>query len=89
MPRLPHSPWFDLPNNIWWWLQIMKLSTVQRSALFSYFIPLGTKYFHSNFHYHYKINFHCSKLKRTSPFYTTFEIKDKVLQFLISTSAIR
>jgi hypothetical protein len=25
MPRPPHSPWFDLPNNIWWWVQIMNM----------------------------------------------------------------
>jgi hypothetical protein len=29
MPRPPHSPWFDLPINIWWWVQIMKLPIVQ------------------------------------------------------------
>jgi hypothetical protein len=27
-PCPPHSPWFDLPNNIRWWVQIMKLPTV-------------------------------------------------------------
>jgi hypothetical protein len=21
MPCPAHSPWFDLPNNIWWWVQ--------------------------------------------------------------------
>jgi hypothetical protein len=25
MPRPPHSPWLDLPNDIWGWVQIMKL----------------------------------------------------------------
>jgi hypothetical protein len=25
MPHPPSSPWFDLPNNIWWWVRIMKL----------------------------------------------------------------
>jgi hypothetical protein len=29
MPRPPHSPWLDLPNDIWGWAQIMKLLTVQ------------------------------------------------------------
>jgi hypothetical protein len=43
MPRPPHSPWFDLPNTIWWWVQIMKLPTVQLSALSRYFIPLRSK----------------------------------------------
>jgi hypothetical protein len=36
-PRPPHSPWFDLPNNIWWWVQIMKLPIVQ--------LPLSSRYF--------------------------------------------
>jgi hypothetical protein len=27
----PHSPWFDLPNNIWWLVLIMKLSILQLS----------------------------------------------------------
>jgi hypothetical protein len=44
MPRPSHSPWFDLPNNIWWWVQIMKLPTVQLSASSRYFIPLRSKY---------------------------------------------
>jgi hypothetical protein len=25
MPCPPHSPWFDHPNNIWWWVNIIKL----------------------------------------------------------------
>jgi hypothetical protein len=29
MPCPPHSPWLDLPNDIWGWAQIMKLLTVQ------------------------------------------------------------
>jgi hypothetical protein len=28
MPRPPHSPWFRLPNDIWGWIQNMKLLTV-------------------------------------------------------------
>jgi hypothetical protein len=40
MPRPPHSPSFDLPNNIWRWVQIMKLPTVQLSPFSRYFIPL-------------------------------------------------
>jgi hypothetical protein len=44
MPRPPHSPWFDLPNDICWWLQIMKLLTVQLSPFSRYFIPLRSKY---------------------------------------------
>jgi hypothetical protein len=31
MPRPPHSPWFDLPNDICHWVQIMKLPIVQLS----------------------------------------------------------
>jgi hypothetical protein len=41
MPRPPHSPWFDLPNNIRWWVQIMKLPIVQLSPFPCYFFPLG------------------------------------------------
>jgi hypothetical protein len=33
MSRPPHSPWFDLPNDIWWWLQIMKVPIVQLSPV--------------------------------------------------------
>jgi hypothetical protein len=44
MPRPPHSPWFDLPNNIWWWVQNMKLPIVQLSSVSRYFIPLRSKY---------------------------------------------
>jgi hypothetical protein len=29
MPCPPHSPWLDLPNDIWGWVQIMKLLIVQ------------------------------------------------------------
>jgi hypothetical protein len=35
----PHSPWLDLPNNIWWGVQNMKLLTVQLSPFSCYFIP--------------------------------------------------
>jgi hypothetical protein len=30
MSRPPHSPWLDLPNDIWGWVQIMKLLTVSQ-----------------------------------------------------------
>jgi hypothetical protein len=39
MPRPPNSPWFDLPNNIWLWVQIMKLPIVQLSLFSLYFNP--------------------------------------------------
>jgi hypothetical protein len=45
MPRLPHFPLFDLPNNVWWWVQIMKLPIVQLFPFFRYFIPLRSKYY--------------------------------------------
>jgi hypothetical protein len=35
MPRPPHSPWFHLPNDIWGWVRIMKLFTVQLSPVSS------------------------------------------------------
>jgi hypothetical protein len=44
MPRPPHSPWFDVPNNIWWWIQITKLPIVQLSPFSRYFIPHRSKY---------------------------------------------
>jgi hypothetical protein len=40
MPRTTHSPRFDLPNDIWGWAQIMKLSITQLSPFSRYFIPL-------------------------------------------------
>jgi hypothetical protein len=43
-PCPPHSPWFDLPNEVWGWVQIMKLSTVQPSPFSAYYIPLRSKY---------------------------------------------
>jgi hypothetical protein len=44
MPRPPHSPWFDLLDDIWWWVQITKLPIVQLSPFSRYFIPLRSKY---------------------------------------------
>jgi hypothetical protein len=44
MPCPLHSPWFDLPHTIWWWIQIMKLHTVQLSPVSHYFIPLRYNY---------------------------------------------
>jgi hypothetical protein len=39
-----HSPWFYLPNDIWGWVQIMKLLFVQFLPFSSHFIPLWSKY---------------------------------------------
>jgi hypothetical protein len=44
MPRPLHSLWFDLPTDIWGWVQIMKLHTVQLPPISRYFIPLRSKY---------------------------------------------
>jgi hypothetical protein len=33
MPRPPYSPWFDLPDNIWWWVQFTKLPTVHNGHI--------------------------------------------------------
>jgi hypothetical protein len=33
LPRIPHSPWFDLLNNIWGWVQNMKFLIVQLAAV--------------------------------------------------------
>jgi hypothetical protein len=50
LPCVPHalptsfsSTW--LPNNIWWWVQNMKLFIVQLSPFSRYFLPLRSKYF--------------------------------------------
>jgi hypothetical protein len=40
MYRTPHSPWFNLPNNIWGGVWNMKLLIVQLSPFLYYFIPL-------------------------------------------------
>jgi hypothetical protein len=44
MPRPSHSPWFDLPNDTWGWIQNLKFLTVQLSSVSRYFIPLWSKY---------------------------------------------
>jgi hypothetical protein len=44
MPHPPHSPLFDLPNNIWWWVQITELPVVQFYPFSRYFIPRRSKY---------------------------------------------
>jgi hypothetical protein len=43
MPRPPHSPWLDLPNNIWWWVQIMKFLNVQLPSFYRHLIPFTSK----------------------------------------------
>jgi hypothetical protein len=40
MPRPPHSPWLDLPNDIWGWVHIMKFLTVQLPPFSRHVIPL-------------------------------------------------
>jgi hypothetical protein len=45
MPCPPHSPWFDQPIDIFWWLQIMKFPIVQLSPFSRCFILLRSKYF--------------------------------------------
>jgi hypothetical protein len=44
MPRPSHSPLYDLSNDIWWWVQIMKLPILQLSPFSRYFIPVRSKY---------------------------------------------
>jgi len=43
VPRPYHSR-FDHPNNIWWWIQIMKLLVMWSSSLSCYLVPLRQKY---------------------------------------------
>jgi len=40
----PSYPWLDLPNYIWWSLQVMKLLIMQSSPAFHHFLPLRHKY---------------------------------------------
>jgi hypothetical protein len=44
MPRPSRSPSLYLLNNIWWWVQTMKLPTVQLSPLSRYLDPPESKY---------------------------------------------
>jgi hypothetical protein len=48
MSRPPHSPWFNLSNDIWIWVQIMKLLIVQLPPLSCYVSPLRSKYSSQN-----------------------------------------
>jgi hypothetical protein len=48
VPRPPYSNWLDLPNDIWGWVQIMKLLTVLTPPFSCYFIPLMSKYSSQN-----------------------------------------
>jgi hypothetical protein len=43
-PPPPRSTLFDQPNNVWWWVQIMKLHIVHLSPFSYYLIPLRSKY---------------------------------------------
>jgi hypothetical protein len=44
MPRPPHYSWFDHPNNIWWWVQIINFLVMQYSPLPCHLVPLRPKY---------------------------------------------
>jgi hypothetical protein len=44
MPCLPQSPWFDLPNDIWGWVQIIKFLIVQLPPFSRHLIHLRSKY---------------------------------------------
>jgi hypothetical protein len=44
MPCIPHPPCLDLPNDIWGWVQFMKLLIVQLPPFSWYFIRLRSKY---------------------------------------------
>jgi hypothetical protein len=45
MSRPPPFPWFDLPSNIWGWIQNMKLLIVQLPPFSCYFSPSGQNIF--------------------------------------------
>jgi hypothetical protein len=44
MHRPPHSPWLNLPNEIWGWVQIMKLLILLLPPFSCYFVPLRNKH---------------------------------------------
>jgi len=44
IPCLPHPPWLDHPNNIWWSIHIIKLLIMQSSSASYHFLPLRSKY---------------------------------------------
>jgi hypothetical protein len=46
--RPPHSPWLNLPNDIWGWVQIMKFLIVQLPPFSRHLIPLRSKYSNQN-----------------------------------------
>jgi hypothetical protein len=48
IPQLLRTLWCDYPNNIWWWVNIMKLLIVQLYPSFYYFLPLVSKYLSQN-----------------------------------------
>jgi hypothetical protein len=48
MSRPPHSPWFDVCDHIWGWVQIMKLFISQLPPFFRHIIPLRSKYSSQN-----------------------------------------
>jgi hypothetical protein len=47
MPCPPHSPRFDLPNDIWWWVQIMKLPHCATFSILSLLHPPSVQPFPS------------------------------------------
>jgi hypothetical protein len=44
MPRLSHSSWFDHPNNMWWWVQTIKLLAMTISPIPCHLVPLRAKF---------------------------------------------
>jgi hypothetical protein len=44
MPRPSHYSRFDYPNNIWWWVQVIKFLVMYSSPLPCRLVPLRPKY---------------------------------------------
>jgi hypothetical protein len=44
MPRPSQSSRFDYPNNIWWWVQVIKFLVMQSSPIPCRLVPLRPKY---------------------------------------------
>jgi hypothetical protein len=48
MPCPPHSPWLEVPNGIWGWVQIMKFLVMQLPPFSRHLVPFRSKYTSQN-----------------------------------------
>jgi hypothetical protein len=83
MPRSPHSPWFDPPNDTCGWVQIMKPLLVQLSPFSSHFIPIWSKYLLRTL-FSYTLSL-CSSLNMRDPVSHPYKITGRILVLYILT----